>query len=124
MHEMAGAFAQFSSPRLASFHPARGRRPRRCLLSTEELATLWHPATATVRAPTMTAVGSRELEPPVDLPAPGKDPELALLGMTAFRTRRERFGILPADRRRHVAIVGKTGMGKTTLLYNLISSDI
>lgn len=124
IHEMAGAFGQFSSPRLASFHLTRGRRPRRFLLSTEELATLWHPATSTVRAETMTAVDSRALEPPVELPGPAQDPALAILGMTAFRTRRERFGILPADRRRHVAIVGKTGMGKTTLLYNLLGSDI
>ena len=40
------------------------------LLSTEELATLWHPATLTVRAPGMTTVETRELEPPVHLPTP------------------------------------------------------
>ena len=33
-----------------------------------------------------------------------------------FRARRELFGIRPDDRRRHLAIIGKTGMGKTTLL--------
>jgi hypothetical protein len=49
---------------------------------------------------------------------------LAVLGATVFRGRRERFGILPDDRRRHVAILGKTGMGKSTLLYNLLVSDI
>lgn len=124
LEEMAGAFGQFSVPRLASFHGTRRRRPRRFLLSTEELATLWHPATSTVRAETMTAVDSRELEPPVALPGVAYDPDLAVLGMTAFRSRRDRFGILPGDRRRHVAIVGKTGMGKTTLLQNLIVSDI
>lgn len=125
LYEMTGAFGQFNVPRLASFHASAGRwRRRRFLLSTEELATLWHPATGTVRAPTMTAVESRELEPPTHLPTPAAHPDLALLGVTAFRARRERFGILPDDRRRHIAIVGKTGMGKTTLLQNLIRSDI
>ncbi len=123
LREMASAFGQFGSPRLACFHTSR-RRGRSFLLSTEELATLWHPATDTVRAPTMSAVESREFEPPVHLPTRRRDPALPLLGLAAFRNRRERFGILPDDRRRHLAIVGKTGMGKTTLLQHLILSDI
>src|SRR5204863_211785 len=65
LREMAGAFGQFSSPRHAAFHATRRRHS--FLLSTEELATLWHPATGTVRAPTMSSVESRELEPPVSL---------------------------------------------------------
>jgi hypothetical protein len=35
-----------------------------------------------------------------------------------------KFGIKTDDRRRHVYVVGKTGMGKTTLLENFILSDI
>lgn len=123
LREMGGAFGQFSSSRLASFHSGT-RFSRPFLLSTEELATLWHPATTTVRAPTMTAVESREMEPPTELPTRASHRDLAILGVTAFRSRRERFGILPDDRRRHVAIVGKTGMGKTTLLQNLMRSDV
>lgn len=133
LREMAGAFGQFSLPRLASLHPGPGRRhrawPRRfrspaSLLSAEELATLWHPPTLTVRAPAMTTVGSRELEPPARLPSITKYREVAVLGVTAFRSRRERFGILPDDRLRHVAVLGKTGMGKSTLLHHLLASDI
>lgn len=43
---------------------------------------------------------------------------------TNFRGERRRFGIKTDDRRRHVYIVGKTGMGKTTLLENFVLSDI
>jgi hypothetical protein len=126
LREMAGAFGQFAAPRLASFRTAKpGRRPHRTfLLSTEELATLWHLPTVTVRAPTMTTVDSREMEPPVRLPTRRDHPDVAVLGLSDFRGRRQRFGILPDDRRRHLAIVGKTGMGKTTLLQHLILSDI
>jgi DNA helicase HerA-like ATPase len=72
----------------------------------------------------MTTVESRELAPPVHLPTRACDPNIAVLGCTTFRGRRERFGILPDDRLRHMAIIGKTGMGKTTLLQQLLNSDI
>jgi hypothetical protein len=132
LQEMAGSFGLFSVPRLGVFHasPPRVSRtlPRRkshpFLLSTEELATLWHPSTVTVRAPTLAQVESREFEPPVTLPRLTDHPDLAVLGATAFRDQRERFGILPDDRLRHVSIQGKTGMGKSTLLFNLLVSDI
>jgi hypothetical protein len=131
IRRMAGAFGQFTVPRMARFHLTRIRRRRHprhrgrgFLLSCEELATLWHPATATVRAPAMQFTESRELEPPVDLPSATDEPDVAALGRVRFRSRREAFGIRPDDRRRHLAIIGKTGMGKTTLLQKLMETDI
>ncbi len=47
-----------------------------------------------------------------------------LLGETTFRNQRKRFGIKTDDRRRHVYIIGKTGMGKTALLENMAIQDI
>ncbi|MFO0967866.1 MAG: hypothetical protein U0793_20070 [Gemmataceae bacterium] len=126
---LAGAFGQFNG-RQAHFHLGRPRRgtPRRSsqtfLLSTEELATLWHPPTATVRAPTMTTVESRESEPPLELPTPNRYPGIAVLGEACFRSRQEACGILPDDRRRHLYVAGKTGTGKSTLLRQLLSADI
>lgn len=35
-----------------------------------------------------------------------------------------RFGIKTDDRRRHIYVIGKTGTGKTTLLENMVLSDI
>ena len=128
LREMAGAFGQFSVPRLAAFHAVeRGKRQRHrrgFLLSAEELATLWHPPTRTVQGPALGTVESRELPPPVDLPTRAQEPDLALLGRSEYRGPSQRFGILTDDRRRHVALVGKTGQGKTTLLQQLIASDI
>ena len=43
---------------------------------------------------------------------------------TNYRNQRKRFGIKTDDRRRHMYIIGKTGMGKTVLLENMIYSDI
>ena len=45
-------------------------------------------------------------------------------GVTTFRNERKKFGIKPDDRRRHFYLIGKTGMGKTEVLKNMIIQDI
>lgn len=49
---------------------------------------------------------------------------ITVFAQTNFRNRIRKFGILKDDRRRHMYIIGKTGMGKTTLIENMIISDI
>jgi hypothetical protein len=55
---------------------------------------------------------------------PHQTEPLLILGETTFRSRRDRFGLLPADRLRHLWVIGKTGSGKSTLLANLILQDL
>ena len=43
---------------------------------------------------------------------------------TNFRNQLRKFGIKTDDRRRHMYVIGKTGMGKTVLLENMTLSDI
>ena len=43
---------------------------------------------------------------------------------TTFRDHKRKFGIKLDDRRRHIYIVGKTGMGKTEMLKNMAIQDI
>ncbi|MDP3696535.1 MAG: TraM recognition domain-containing protein [Candidatus Taylorbacteria bacterium] len=50
--------------------------------------------------------------------------QLVVLGETNFRNQRWRFGIKPDDRRRHMYVVGSTGMGKTEFLKNMAIQDI
>ena len=50
--------------------------------------------------------------------------EITYFGETTFRNQRKRFGIKIDDRRRHVYVVGKTGMGKTEMLVNMAIQDI
>ncbi len=49
---------------------------------------------------------------------------LAVFAETNFRNQRRKFGVKTDDRRRHMYIVGKTSMGKSTLLENMIINDI
>ena len=50
--------------------------------------------------------------------------EITIFAETNFRNKRTKFGIKTDDRRRHMYIVGKTGMGKTVLLENMAIQDI
>ncbi|HEY6807099.1 MAG TPA: type IV secretion system DNA-binding domain-containing protein [Pyrinomonadaceae bacterium] len=50
--------------------------------------------------------------------------DLAVFAETDFRDKRQRFGIKLKDRRSHMYIIGKTGVGKSTLLETLIRHDI
>ncbi|MFA5070110.1 MAG: type IV secretion system DNA-binding domain-containing protein [Patescibacteria group bacterium] len=45
-------------------------------------------------------------------------------GLTNFRNLRRKFGIKTDDRRRHMYLIGKTGMGKSTVIENMIIDDI
>ncbi|RJQ31304.1 DUF87 domain-containing protein [Candidatus Parcubacteria bacterium] len=49
---------------------------------------------------------------------------ITYFGETNFRNERKRFGIKRRDRARHMYVIGKTGVGKTTLLENMAIQDI
>ncbi|QQS23387.1 type IV secretion system DNA-binding domain-containing protein [bacterium] len=50
--------------------------------------------------------------------------QINFFGKTNFRNRQVPFGIKTDDRRRHMYVIGKTGMGKTTLMENMVIQDI
>lgn len=50
--------------------------------------------------------------------------EITVFAKTNFRGKAVPFGIKTDDRRRHMYVIGKTGMGKTTLMENMIIQDI
>lgn len=133
LEDIVGSYKQFTLANCNGFQ-AQGLRKSRSLapafhthpyiFSDEELATLWHFPNTLVKTPNIDWVFSKKLEPPVDLPVPEMDPNITVLGEAVFRGHRQKFGIRPDDRRRHMYVIGKTGMGKSTLLENMIHSDI
>lgn len=52
------------------------------------------------------------------------DNQITFFGQANFRSTENRFGIKREDRRRHMYVIGKTGMGKSTMLENMIIQDI
>ncbi len=55
---------------------------------------------------------------------PPSENDIIFYAETNFRGQRKRFGVKRGDRRRHVYIIGKTGMGKSTVLENMTIQDI
>jgi hypothetical protein len=138
--EIAGTFQQFNIPQLNGFQMTPFKRgeemwqrfKHRMILrnnmlhNVEELATIYHFPSHVVQTPNIDWVKSRKIESPTNLPTvetEGED-KITLLGKTNYRGMHQEFGIRADDRRRHMYIIGKTGMGKTTLLENMIFSDI
>ena len=139
--EITGTFKQFNQPLLNELdgkkiemgHHLLARFKDRIfdensmILNVEELATLYHAPSSVVQTPNIDWVKSRKLEAPINLPSEETidSDNLTLLGKTNYRGMHQVFGIKrDSDRRRHMYIIGKTGMGKTTLLENMIFSDI
>lgn len=50
--------------------------------------------------------------------------KVTYFGATDYRGKKTKFGIKAKDRARHVYVIGKTGMGKSTLLENMAVQDI
>lgn len=50
--------------------------------------------------------------------------ELTYLGVTTYRDKNTLFGIKRKDRRQHVYVLGKSGTGKSALMFNMIIQNI
>lgn len=50
--------------------------------------------------------------------------QITTFAKTDFRGQYRKFGIKTDDRRRHIYTIGKTGMGKTTIIENMVIQDI
>ncbi len=100
------------------------------VLNAQELATLWHPTGYLLAGIKNIAWGKTLLgEPPENLPvsdgageAVKKD--INFFAKTEYKNKNQIFGIKTEDRRKHVYIIGKTGVGKSTLIANMAIDDI
>ena len=52
------------------------------------------------------------------------NPHINYFAQTDFRGRKLPFGIKSSDRSKHMYVIGKTGMGKSTMLENMAIQDI
>ncbi len=89
------------------------------VLSSEELSSIYHFPLSSSETPNIAWLTTRKAAPPMNLPETG-----TILGRTLFRGVEKKIRILREDRRRHVYIIGKSGMGKSVLIEQMAKQDI
>ena len=60
----------------------------------------------------------------MDLPEIPINKEITYLGISTYRDKNTLFGIKRKDRRQHVYLLGKSGTGKSVLMFNMIIQNI
>ena len=60
----------------------------------------------------------------MELAGISKNKDLTYLGLTTYRDKNQLFGIKRKDRRQHVYLLGKSGTGKSALMFNMIIQNI
>ena len=141
LRSVIGAFKQFNTTNLNGFqagsivigeqfikdYKSRLFLDEGYVLNIEELASIFHLPNVSVETPNISWTGSKKGEPPESLPVltgSEKDMEISVFAETNFRHKKQKFGIKTDDRRRHAYLVGKTGVGKTNMMENMVISDI
>ncbi len=92
---------------------------KQTILSSEELATVFHFPNKFVETPHIHWIYSRRAPAPPDIPKTG-----LYLGKSVFRGTTRPVFLSESDRRRHVYIIGGTGVGKTEMMRELLLQDI
>ena len=89
------------------------------LLNTEELASLYHLPLKTAETPNIVWLTAKHAPAPANIPTEG-----ILLGYNYYRGVARNIQIKRDDRRRHMYIVGKSGVGKSQFMAGMAIQDI
>ena len=101
------------------------KNTKNIILNSAELAWIVHLPTLYVQTPGIKWITTKTLEPPNNVPILDKDDKnISPIWRTNFRWEKLDFGITVSDRKRHIYIIWKTWMGKSTILENMIYDDI
>jgi hypothetical protein len=133
LDNMVGTFSQFSGLNqfkknkhriknlfvtdfIYRYMPLRGQTG---VLTSEEIATIFHFPNKSVTTPHIHWLTSKRA------PAPAQIPEAGLyLGRSTYRGLAKPIYMGDDDRRRHMYVIGKTGVGKSEFLKDMILQDI
>lgn len=92
---------------------------RKVVLNSEEMASLFHFPLPWTETPNIRWLMAKKAAPPVNMPTEG-----LILGKAVYRGLETLVRIKREDRRRHVYIIGKSGVGKSVLMENMAIQDI
>jgi hypothetical protein len=89
------------------------------LLNTEELASLYHLPSRWMETPNISWLTAKSAVAPANSPTEG-----LLLGKNSYRGTVKQIFIKRDDRRRHMYIIGKSGVGKSQFMAGMAIQDI
>lgn len=135
LSHMENAFSQFENPGVNHFTIKRfGSRAKRqafnyifrtfdegagILLGVEEIASIFHFPISTTETPKIKWLKAGSAPPPTDVPKDG-----VYLGWNDYRGVNTDIYLSQNDRRRHLYVIGQTGVGKSTLLEEMAKQDV
>lgn len=91
----------------------------RSILNSEELASMFHLPNKQVTTPHIYWLNAKTAPAPAQIPTEGLH-----IGMSAYRGVKRPVYLSDKDRMQHIYVIGKTGVGKSELLKDLILQDI
>jgi hypothetical protein len=130
---MENAFAQFENPEVNLFRVKRRPKSRQpvydyifrnfddensMILNVEEIASIFHFPISTTETPKIKWLKAGAAAPPINVPSEG-----LLLGYNDYRGTRTDIRITDNDRRRHMYVIGQTGVGKSNYLQEMAKKD-
>jgi len=89
------------------------------ILNSEELATIFHFPNKSIETPHIYWLNAKRSPAPIEIPDKG-----LYLGCSTYRGIKRPVFIEEDDRRRHMYMIGKTGVGKSEFLMEMILQDI
>lgn len=130
---MENAFGQFENPEVNSFRVKKRIKEKRAMydyifrnfddessmvLSVEEIASIFHFPISTTATPKIKWLKAGAAPPPTNIPAKG-----ITLGFNDYRGIQTDIRITDNDRRRHMYVIGQTGVGKSNYLQEMAKKD-
>lgn len=133
---LISAFAQFNSPEANGFKVKMMKDPRKLvvdytfrffpqrirsnILNSVELASIYHlPDQSSIPTSSVERQLVKQVDGPAKLPTEG-----LFLGTNEYRGNKKLIYLQEKDRRRHMYVIGQTGMGKSVFLENLAFQDM
>ena len=87
--------------------------------TTDEMASFWHLPLSSTETPHIDWLGARKAPPPANVPTEG-----VVMGRSVYRGEETVIHMKKADRRRHLYVIGKSGVGKSVFIQGLAVQDI
>ncbi|MBI2439136.1 MAG: DUF87 domain-containing protein [Candidatus Moranbacteria bacterium] len=133
LSHMENAFGQFENPEVNMFRVKHRSKNKRSVydyifrnfdddvemtLTVDEIASIFHFPISTTKTPKIKWLKAGAAPPPVNIPNEG-----ALLGFNDYRGTKTDIRITDNDRRRHMYVIGQTGVGKSNYLQEMAKKD-